>query len=147
MVSFKPRGFWGVGFEATALNRTSEPLEPGRLDVSMLMAAANLCPLQDSDDTVWWSACASIGVGRLHARSHGLLHARSESQWFPLPGVSVRAARIIAGRWLVGGGLVAAVPVSPDRYVYRDAGGNRQAAFQVSSLVLTAQVGLGWLLN
>lgn len=147
LVSFKPRGFWGIGVEATALGRSSEPLAPGRLEVSLLQGAASLCPLQSSDENVWWSACVSMGAARLHARSRGLLDARSESQWFALPGLSVRAARIFGRRWLVGGGLVAAVPVSPDRYVYRDAEGNRQAAFQLSPLVLTMQVGLGWLVN
>jgi hypothetical protein len=147
LVSFKPRGFWGLGVEATALGPSSESLEPGRLDVSLVQAAASLCPLQSTDETVWWSACLSIGGARLRARSRGLLDARSDTQWFALPGLSVRAARIVGRRWLVGGGLVAAVPVSPDRYVYRDAEGSRQAAFQLSPLVLTLQVGLGWLVH
>jgi hypothetical protein len=146
-VSVKPRGFWGIGLEGAVLNRSREPLEAGALDISLMLAAASLCPLQSVDNGVWWSACASVGAARLHARSRGLVEARSQTQWFALPGLSVRAARIFGQRWLLGGGVLAAVPVSPDRYVYRDAVGEQKSAFQPSSLVLSAHVGVGFLLN
>jgi hypothetical protein len=146
-VSLKPRGFWGIGLEGAVLNPTREELESGSLKVSLMTATATLCPLQGVDDNVWWSACAAVGAARLHVRSHGLLEARSQTQWFVLPGLSLRAARIFGQRWLVGGGVLAAVPVAPDHYVYRDADGQRQPAFQVSSLVLSAQVGVGVLLR
>jgi hypothetical protein len=146
-VSFKPRGFWAVGLEGGVLNRTREQLESGSLEVSMMLAAASLCPLQAAEDDVWWSACATVGAARLHVRSRGLLESRTQSQWFALPGLSVRGARIVGKRWLVGGGVAAAVPVSPDRYIYRDPEGTQKTAFQVSSLILTAQVGFGLILN
>jgi hypothetical protein len=146
-LSFKPRGFWGLGIEGTALSSSRVELDPGSLEVSLMLGAASLCPLQGTDDSVWWSACASLGGARLHAKSRGLLEARAPTQWFLLPGLSVRGARIVGKRWLLGGGLLAAVPVAADRYVYRDAEGRRQSAFQLSSLVVTAHLGIGWILN
>jgi hypothetical protein len=146
-VSVKPRGFWGLGLEAAGFGPSRVALEAGSLDLSLMLAAASLCPLQGANESAWWSACASFGGARLHARSRGLLEARAESQWFALPGLSVRAARIVGKHWLLGGGVQAGLPIGPDRYVYRDADGRRQAAFQVSSLVLTAHVGIGWIVN
>jgi hypothetical protein len=113
----------------------------------MLHLAASLCPLQGSSGGAWWSACASVGVARLHAHSRGLLEARDRIQWFALPGLGVRGAAIVSRRWLLGGGVLAAVPISPERYVYRDAEGRSQSAFQLSSIVLTAHLGIGWMFD
>jgi len=146
-LSVKPRGFWGIGVEGTILNENRESLAAGSLEVAFGQAALSLCPLQAAEGGVWWSACASMGAARLHARSRGLLEQRSHTQWLLMPGLSVRGAKIFWQRFLLGGGVVAAVPVAPDRYVYRDVEGTRQAAFQMSSLVLTAQVGLGIIVN
>jgi len=146
-LSLKPRGFWGIGLEGTLLKDSRQALDAGSLEISFAQAALSLCPLQAAETAVWWSACASLGGARLHARSRGLIEQRSDTQWLLMPGISVRGARIFWHRFLVGGGIVAAVPVSPDRYVYRDAEGGRQSAFQMSSLVLMAQVGMGIILN
>src|SRR6478752_3285196 len=73
LVSFKPRGFWGVGLEGAIFGPTRQTLEPGSLDVALLFAAASLCPLQSLDERVWWSACASFGAAHLRAHSDGLL--------------------------------------------------------------------------
>lgn len=145
--SYKPRGFWGLGLEVTRLGPTRERLESGSLEVSLWQMSANLCPLQGSDERAWWSACASVGAGRLHVHSRGLLEARDKNQWFALPGIGVRGAGIVGRHWLLGGGVLAAVPISPERYVYRDQQGRTQSAFQLSSLVLTAHLGVGWILN
>jgi hypothetical protein len=139
----KPRGFWGVGLDALALAPQRQGLEEGSLKISLLLAGASLCPLQAVDAATWWSVCGSFHVARLHARSRGLLEARRDTQFFALPGADVRGGRILGGRWLVTGGLHLAFPVSPDRYVYRDAAGERHSAFEVSSFVLMASIGAG----
>lgn len=146
-LSLKPRGFWGIGVEGTVLGPSRQALDSGSLTISFAHAALTLCPLQGASDGAWWSACASLGGARVYARSRGLLEQHSHTQWLPMPGLSLRGAYIVGGRWLVGGGVVAAVPVGAERYVYRDAAGRSQPAFQLSPLVLTAQLGVGLLLN
>lgn len=141
--TFKPRGFWGLGVDVAWLSPRRQALGDGSLEVSALLAGANLCPVQVIDGPTWWSACGSLQVARLHARSRGLVGARSESQLFALPGLLVRGGRIFGSSLLLAGGLQLSFPVSPDQYVYRDAEGERHSAFKVGSLVLMASVGLG----
>ena len=46
-----------------------------------------------------------------------------------------------------GGGLAAAFPVSPDHYKYRDPEGTRHEAFTMNQLGLTANLGIGLILD
>jgi hypothetical protein len=48
---------------------------------------------------------------------------------------------------LISAGLQALFPVSPDRYVYRSAEGEKMLAFEPTPLMVSAQVGLGLLLH
>lgn len=143
----KPRGFWGLGVDAAMFAPHRQALDSGSLKASLLVAGVSLCPFQVAEDGAWWAICGTFQVARLHARSRGLLEARRDTQFFALPGLSGRAGRIIAGRWLVAGGLNLSFPVTPDRYVYRDVNGDRQSAFEVGSFVLTASAGLGLIWN
>jgi len=147
VATLKPEGFWGIGVEAGALARQRKALGSGHIDLSLLLLRASLCPLQGVDGKVWWSACASMGVARLRAESHDLLDSRSRSEWIPLPSASVRAAWLPGHALLVVAGLEAAFPVSPDRYIYRDPQGMRHTAFEVSQLMVTANLGVGVLLD
>jgi hypothetical protein len=141
--TFKPRGFWGLGVDATLLAPQRQALDSGSLKVSLLMAGASLCPFQAVEGAAWWSICGSFHVARLGASSRGLLESRRAAQFLALPGVNARAGRVLAGRWLVGAGVQLSFPVSPDRYVYRDSEGERHVAFEVSSFVLVASAGFG----
>ncbi len=145
--NFKPRGFWGIGIEGAAFLPNRQSLDAGSLRVSLVVAGASLCPIQGLEGATWWSVCGSFQLARLHARSRGLLESRRVSQFFPLPGLTARAAHVFGDRWLLAGGLQVSFPVSPDRYVFRDADGDRHSAFEVSSFVLMASVGVGILIN
>ena len=147
LASLKPRGFWGLGVEAGAWLPQRMALGSGSLETSLLMVSGSICPLQGLTDGVWWSACGSFGAARLHARSRHVFEARSRSDWFALPGVTARGGWVIGRRVLVGGGLEALFPVSPDRYVYRSPEGEKQLAFAPSQLMITGQVGVGLLLD
>jgi hypothetical protein len=139
----KPRGFWGLGVEGELLLPQERALGTGSLEVSSLVLRGSLCPLQGASAGVWWSVCASMGVSRLALESRDLIGAKSRTEWIPLPGASVRAAWRLSSPWMVGGGLEAVFPVSPDRYVYRDVGGASHYAFEMSSLGLTANLVVG----
>jgi hypothetical protein len=143
----KPRRFWGFGVEAELFVPQHKPIGTGKLDVSLLVGRASLCPLQGTQGGAWWSACASLGVGWLSVEGRGLLEASRHRQWILMPGFGVRAAWVLRDRWLFGGGLAAAFPVSPDRYSYRDLQGARQQAFTMSQLGLTASLGVGLMLD
>ncbi|HVY25845.1 MAG TPA: hypothetical protein VHB79_04810 [Polyangiaceae bacterium] len=145
--SFKPRGFWGLGVEAGAWLPQRLPLGTGSLETSLLVFSGSVCPLQGVSERVWWSACGSLGAGRLHAKSRHLLEARTRSDWFALPGASVRGGRVFGQHVLISAGLEALFPVSPDSYVYRSADGEKQLAFEPSRLMITAQLGVGLLLD
>jgi hypothetical protein len=142
---WKPRGFWGVGLDVAGLAPQSLSLHSGSLQVSSQSLDFNLCPLQDTDDTVWWNLCGGAGVVRLQVRSRDLLLAKATSQYVAMPGLRARAARVIAGRWLLGGGLAIGFPISPDRYVYRDEQGNERGAFALGFPIATATAFAGTL--
>ncbi len=146
-VLLKPRGFWGFGVEAELFAPQRKPLGSGHLEVSLLVARASLCPLQGKQAGVWWSACASLGVGWLSVEGRELLEASRHHEWIALPGFGVRGAWVLRDRWLLGGGLAAAFPVSPDRYKYRDLEGARREAFTMNQLGLTANLGVGFMLD
>jgi len=143
----KPSRFWGVHFGAALLARQRESLDSGRIDFSVMRAHVGLCPLQGVDGAAWWSACGTFGLGRLRARSSRLAGARTKVEPVALPGLSVTAGWLYRGWLLLGGGLEAAVPISPDRYVYQDVAGSSHLAFQMNPLALTARVGVGVMLR
>jgi hypothetical protein len=143
--SFKPKGFWGLALHGEVLAPQRKQLGTGSLDAWLLSFGGSLCPLQGTDGAVWWSACAGMGAARLKVKSHDLLEAKSKKQWIPVPGLSARAAWRLGHGLLLGGGLEALFPVSPDRYVYRDPQGNQLPALEVSPLVISANLGLGLL--
>jgi len=145
--SFKPRGFWGLGAELGALAPQRHVLGQGSLEMSLIFARGSLCPLQGSDTQVWWSACANLGGARVQVRTQGLLEAQSRADWILLPSLSVRAAWRPTRTLLLGAGLDAAAPALQHRYVYRDPEGIRQLAFEMSSVVLSASLGAGLLLD
>ena len=146
-LSYKPKHFWGIGVEGEALAVQQSQLESGSLAVSMATLGAELCPLQDTDDGAWWSLCASGRVARVHAKSRGLSEAIDSIQLVVMPGLVARAAFVLGERFLIGGGVRASFPVSPDRYVYRDSQGAVHQAFELSPLVLSLNFGVGWLVN
>lgn len=146
-LSYKPRHFWGIGLEGEALAVQRTPLESGSLAISVATLGADLCPLQDTDDRAWWSLCASGRLARVRAKSRGLAEAVDSTQLVVMPGLVARAAYVLGKRFLVGGGLQASFPVSPDRYVYRDRLGGVHQAFELSPLVLSVNFGVGLLVN
>jgi hypothetical protein len=139
----KPRNFWALGVEAELLAPQRQNLGSGRLVASLLLTRASICPLQGRDGGVWWSACASFGVARLRVESQQLLEAKTRGEWIAVPSGSVRAAWVFDERWMLAGGLEAVFPVSPDHYVYRDDEGLRHQAFEMSPLTVTANLGIG----
>lgn len=145
--SIKPRGFIGLGVDLMLLAPERAPLGTGSLRISLAMASGSVCPLQGLDADIWYSACVGLGVARVGAQSEGLLESKSRSDWIAWPTLGVRGARLVWRQLLIGGGLDAAFPLSPDRYVYRDAAGEKHAAFELSSLVVTANLGVGVLLR
>ena len=147
VASLKPRGFWGFGVEAGGLVSERKRLASGSLEASLLVLRVSVCPLQGIAGEAWWSACGSFGAARLRLESHGLLEARARSEWIAMPSLSARAAWLVSKPWALVGGLEAAFPVSPDRYVYRDREGARQTAFEMNPLLLTANLGVGVILN
>jgi hypothetical protein len=147
VATLKPRGFWGLGVEVGVLAPQDKALGNGSLEVSLLVLRGSLCPLQGVDGKAWWSACANMGAARLHTESHDLLDSKSRNEWLPLPGASVRAAWLPGHDFLLGAGLEAAFPISPDRYVYRDPQGMRQPAFEMSQLMITVNLGIGILID
>jgi hypothetical protein len=146
-VLLKPRGFWGFGLEAELFAPQQKSTGSGHIKVSLQVARASLCPLQGAQDGVWWSACASLGVGRLKVTGRELLEASRHREWILMPGFGVRAAWVWRQRWLLGGGLAGAFPVSPDHYNYRDTEGVRHEAFTMNQLGLTANLGVGVMLD
>jgi hypothetical protein len=147
VATLKPKGFWGVGVQAEALAPQRKALGTGSLDASMVTVGASLCPLQGVDGSAWWSACGNLNLARLRIASHALLGATKRKEWLVLPGLSARAGWIVGHGVMVGGGLSAAFPVSPDRYVYRDPEGEQKVAFEPSRLTITANLGVGVLLE
>lgn len=144
---FKPKGFLGLGLEVGALAPQRKSIASGWLEVSQLTLSASLCPLQGFDGDVWWSACASFGAARLSVQSQDLLDSKALSEWIGLPSVDARAAWVVRRKWLLGAGLEAGFPLSPDRYVYRDSQGAKQTAFEGGALTLTANLGVGVLID
>ena len=110
-------------------------------------AGARLQPVPRRYDRAWWSLCASGRLARVHAKSRGLLEAVESTQLVVMPGLVARAAYVVGKRFLVGGGLQASFPVSPDRYVYRDSLGVGHSAFELSPLLLSANFGVGLIVN
>lgn len=147
VVTLKPKGFWGLGVQAEALAPQRKALGAGSLEASLLVVGAGLCPLQGVDGSAWWSACANFNLARLRIESHDLLGGTTRSEWIALPGPSARAAWVVGHGVMIGGGLSAAFPVSPDRYVYRDPEGEQKVAFEPSRLTITANLGVGVLLD
>jgi hypothetical protein len=64
-----------------------------------------------------------------------------------MPGLNVTGAWLPRGWLLLGAGLAGAFPVSPDRYLYRDALGTPHLAFQMSSFALTARLAVGLIIR
>jgi hypothetical protein len=142
-LAWKPRGFWGLSVDAAGVLPRSASLESGSLQVSLQTLDVAVCPLQGTDGDAWWSLCGGFGMARLHVRSRELIESKATSQYLALPGVRARAATVLAERWLVGGGVAVAFPLSPDRYTYRDASGEGHSAFELSSPIITASAFAG----
>jgi len=147
LASLKPRGFWGLSVEAGAWLPQRMALSSGSLETSLLMLSGGICPLQGFGDGAWWSACGSLGVARLHARSREVLEAKTHNDLFALPGASTRGGWLVGHGVLVSAGLEALFPVSADSYVYRSPEGQKQLAFAPNGLMLTAELGVGLLLD
>ena len=142
-LTWRPRGFVGLSLDASAVLPRSVSLESGSLRVSLQSLDFGICPLQGTDGTAWWSLCGGAGISRVHVRSRDLLDSKATSQYLAMPGVRARAATVLAGRWLVGGGVAASLPLSANRYTYRDAGGEEHAAFELSSPIVAASAFAG----
>jgi len=139
----KPSRFWGLSIDAVLLAEQRVVVDGGHIVFNLAHAGFGVCPLQGSDGAIWWSACGTFSLGWLRARSRGLEGARSKSEVFGMPGLSVSGAWLPRGWLFLGAGFSGAFPVSPDRYLYADALGTTHLAFQVSSFALTAQLGVG----
>jgi hypothetical protein len=137
-LAWQPRGFVGLSLDASAVLPRSVSLQSGSLRVSLQSLDLGICPLQGTDGSAWWSLCGGAGVARVHVRSRGLLESKAKSQYLAMPGMRARAATLLAGRWLVGGGVALGLPLFADRYTYRDAGGKEHVAFELSSPIVTA---------
>lgn len=147
LASLKLRGFWALGLEVGAAWPQDIPLGAGSLETSLFTLSGNICPLQGLADRTWWSACGSVGAGRLHAQSHQVLEPQSRSDWFFLPGAAVRGGWLVGGDVLISAGLQALFPVSPDHYVYRSTEGEKVLAFEPTPLMISAQFGVGLILR
>ena len=143
----KPAGFWGVSLDAAWLLPQRLPLGNGSLELQFARAGIGLCPLEGSDEALWWSACGALGLGRLRAHSRGLEGARSKTELLALPGFSVTVGWLPRGWLALAAGLQGSFPVASDRYSYRDVLGTPHFAFQMSSFALTAQLGVGLLVR
>lgn len=143
----KPARFWGLSIDAALLAKQQVAVDGGRIAFDLAHAGLGLCPLHGSDATTWWSACGTFSVGWLRARSRGLIGARSKSEVFGMPGLSVAGAWLPRGWFFLGAGLSGFFPVSPDRYLYRDALETTHLAFQMSSFALTAKLSVGLLVR
>lgn len=139
----KPRGFWGIGAQLELLAPQQKQLGTGSLQTGLLLLGAALCPLQGLDGAWWWSACGTLSGARLKVESRGLFDSNSTVEWLVVPGFSVRAGRRVWRGLLLGGGLEAGFPVSPDRYVYRDPQGAQQVAFEGNQFMIAASLGVG----
>lgn len=142
-LAWRPRGFVGLSLDASAVLPRSVSLQSGSLRVSLQSLDLGICPLQGTDGTAWWSLCGGVGVARVDVRSRGLLESKAKSQYLAMPGMRARAATLLKGRWLLGGGVALGLPLFADRYSYRDAGGAEHAAFELSSPIVTASAFAG----
>lgn len=145
--SIKPRGFWGVGAQVEWLAPQREALGAGSLQTELLLAGVALCPFQELDASLWWSTCATFSGVRLKVESRGLLEGRPRVEWLLVPGFSLRAGWRAWRGLLLGGGLEAGFPVSPDRYVYRDPQGGQHVAFEGDQFMIAASLGVGVLVD
>jgi len=146
-IRYKPARFWGLSLDGELLAEQRVEVDEGHIAFRLAHAGLGLCPLQGHDSTTWWSACGTFSVAWLRARSTGLLGGRTKNELFSMPGLSVAGAWLPRGWLFFGAGLAGAFPVSTDRYLYRDAGGMPHLAFEPSSFVLTAKVGVGLMIR
>lgn len=147
IATVKPRGFAGLGVDAELLAPQNKSLGAGSIDVSFMSVSGSLCPLQGVDGKTWYSACASFGAGRLRIEARDLLQARSRTEWVLLPSLAARAAWLPGRGVMIGGGLDAAIPLTAERYVYRDPQGQTRTAFDLAQLIVTASLGVGVLVD
>ena len=130
----KPRGFWGISVVALALLGAHTDLPgSGAIDFRVIQAGAALCPLDTLRDRNWVALCGGLGVTWLEAEGSGLNPHRRRTSVALSPSLELRAARQLFGPVLLGGALGVSLPISRDRYVYRDVDGSSHLAFEVAS--------------
>jgi hypothetical protein len=130
---FKPRGFWGLELSGGALggSRTELP-GSGSIDFLLLELGAALCPLESLRDGLLLRGCGGLAVGWLRARSHELEPPHQRTEVLLSPELHLQVAQSIGKGFFLGGGAGLSFPIRPNQYVYRDADGIRQVAFQMS---------------
>jgi hypothetical protein len=143
----KPRHFWGFVVQADAMSSQRRALASGAMDAALLLGRAGLCPLQGANEGAFWSACATIGLGRFSVESYELFGAGRHHEWLWAPGGSVMAAWRLERRWLLGGGMAITLPQWRKHYKYRDLQGESHEAFTGSRIGLGASLGVGMLFD
>ena len=132
-VVWKPRRFWGLELSGGALFGSRADLPgSGTIDFRLLELGGALCPLESLRDGILLRGCAGVAVGWLRAESHGLEPPHSRTEVVFSPEAHLQIAKNVGEILLFGGGVEVAFPIRPNQYVYRDAEGVRQQAFQMA---------------
>jgi hypothetical protein len=133
-VELKPRRFLGISIDVLALvgSHTDLP-SSGAIDFRLIQAGAALCPLDSISERTWLAVCGGLEIAWLEAEGSGLSPHRRKTDWTLSPALRLQAARQVVGPLLLGGTLGVSFPISRNRYVYRDAAGSSQLAFEVAS--------------
>lgn len=133
-VNLKPRHFWGLSLGGLALfGARSELPGSGAIDFRLLQVGTALCPLDTIQDRNWFSVCGGVDVAWFQAEGSDLSPHRKRTAWTVSPSLQLQAARELSGPVSVGGSLGVSFPTSRNRYVYQDAAGATQLAFEVAS--------------
>ena len=129
----KPRRFWGLELSGAVAGAPALELpRSGAINFVLLELGAALCPLESLRDGVLLRACGGVTVGWLRAESHDLEPPHQRTEVVLSPELHVQVAQSIGKGFLLGGGAGVSFPLRPNQYVYRDADGIRQVAFQMS---------------
>lgn len=138
-----PPGLFLIELDASLYPKADVAQNGAGSRFSLASAELDLCPLEVGRSQPWLWGCVSQRLGEISGEGFGFSENLRQSRAFYSAGLRARAAVELAGPLKLVGSVGGEVPVTRDRFIYRDATGRTVELFRMAPIFGSAELGLG----
>ena len=131
-----------LGHVVAYVPQNSDLASGGSVHFTVAYAGLGICPLRQDATPVVLEACVGADVGFVHAKSEGLVGARSTTKRLWQTTVAFRGLFAINDKWFVAASIAAGFALGPVSFVYRRNNGSTEEIHQQADLSIEGTLGV-----